>query len=113
MTAKIDRVGRVLFNPPFHARWRVKEPGGAMPRVAETRNGDVVRAAAANWPDGQISSDFQKSCQAPESKIYLFSQPPNHFTSIAIPSCSEGRWPSSRTLDGLRWTRELRLTIAA
>jgi len=26
--------------------------------------------AAANQPDGQITSDFQKSCQAPKSKIF-------------------------------------------
>src|SRR5258707_4497212 len=28
-------------------------------------------------PDGQITSDFQKSCQAPKSKIFLFSPDPN------------------------------------
>jgi hypothetical protein len=35
--------------------------------------------AAANQPDGQITSDYQKSCQAPKSKIFLFSSNPNHF----------------------------------
>jgi hypothetical protein len=35
--------------------------------------------AATNQPDGQITSDFQKWCQAPESKIFLFSSDPNHF----------------------------------
>ena len=39
-----------------------------------------------------------KSCQAPQRKIFLFSGDPNHFTSLAIPSRQEGRWPSSRTL---------------
>ncbi len=28
-------------------------------------------------PDGQITSDFQKSCQAPFAKIFLFSPDPN------------------------------------
>jgi hypothetical protein len=32
--------------------------------------------AAANQPDGQITSDFQKPCQAPEIKnIFVFVQP--------------------------------------
>jgi len=35
--------------------------------------------AAANQPDGQITSDYQKWCQAPKSKIFLFSADPNHF----------------------------------
>jgi hypothetical protein len=33
--------------------------------------------AATNQPDGQITSDYQKSCQAPKSKIFLFSSDPN------------------------------------
>jgi hypothetical protein len=33
--------------------------------------------AAANQRDGQITSDFQKSCQALKSKIFLFSPDPN------------------------------------
>src|SRR5258705_5124915 len=33
--------------------------------------------AAANQPDGQITSDFPKLCQAPKSKIFLFSFYPN------------------------------------
>ena len=53
---------------------------------------------AANQPDGQITSDFQKLRQARESKIFLFSSDPNHRHIMAIPSYSEGRWPSSRTL---------------
>src|SRR6266478_8053967 len=40
--------------------------------------------AAANQPDGQITSDFQKWCQAPKSKIFLFSPDPNQFY---IPRC--------------------------
>jgi hypothetical protein len=43
--------------------------------------------AAANQPDGQITSDYQKSCQAPESKIFLFSSDPNQFTdSLSRPT---------------------------
>jgi hypothetical protein len=38
-----------------------------------------LHSAAANQPDGQITSDFQNSCQAPEPKIFLFSPEPNHF----------------------------------
>jgi hypothetical protein len=35
--------------------------------------------AAANQPDGQITSGYQKWCQAPFAKIFLFSPDPNHF----------------------------------
>jgi hypothetical protein len=38
-----------------------------------------LHSAAANQPDGQITSDYQKWCQAPKSKIFLFSADPNHF----------------------------------
>src|SRR6478672_13943490 len=31
-------------------------------------------------PDGQITSDFQKSCQAPFAKIFRFAADPNQFT---------------------------------
>ena len=42
-------------------------------------------------PDGQITSDFQKSCQAPKSKIFLFSPYPNqmHIHRCLVPP--EGR----------------------
>src|SRR5204862_3572902 len=30
----------------------------------------------------QINSDFQKSCQAPFAKIFLFSSDPNQFTDL-------------------------------
>jgi hypothetical protein len=36
--------------------------------------------AAANQLDGQIISDYQKWCQAPFAKIFLFSSNPNQFT---------------------------------
>jgi hypothetical protein len=38
-----------------------------------------LHSAAANQPDGQITSDFQKWCQAPFAKIFLFSPGPNQF----------------------------------
>src|SRR6266702_6496792 len=42
-------------------------------------------------PDGQITSAYQKSCQAPESKIFRFSRTPNHRYITSIPFLSEGR----------------------
>jgi hypothetical protein len=42
-------------------------------------------------PDGQITSDFQKSCQALKSKIFLFSLDPNQFTDSHHPVPPEGR----------------------
>ena len=50
-----------------------------------------LHSAAANQPDGQITSDFQKSCQAPESKIFLFSSNPNQMHIHDVPSHQEGR----------------------
>jgi hypothetical protein len=47
--------------------------------------------AAANQPDGQITSDFQKPCQAPKSKIFLFSFYPNQFTDLPRLVPPEGR----------------------
>ena len=39
-----------------------------------------------------------KSCQAPRTKIFLFSNNPNQWQIIAIPSLERGVGPSSRTL---------------
>src|SRR5713101_3854135 len=41
-------------------------------------------------PDGQITSDFPKSCQAPKSKIFLFSPDPNQFTDSCRPVPQRG-----------------------
>src|SRR6186997_3151438 len=68
---------------------------------------------ATNWHDGQITSDFQKSCQPRESKIFCFRFHPNHRHNSACLTADEGRWPSSRTRGEMRWTRELRLTCVA
>ena len=61
----------------------------------------------------QITSDFPKSCQARESKIFCFRSDPNHLHNFARLTADEGRWPSSRTRGEMRWTRKLRLTCAA
>src|SRR5258705_6117137 len=42
-------------------------------------------------PDGQITSDFQKSCQAPFAKIFLFSPEANQFTDSPRLVPTEGR----------------------
>jgi hypothetical protein len=46
--------------------------------------------AATNQPDGQITSDYQKWCQAPKSKIFLFSPDPNQMHIQDVPP-TEGR----------------------
>ena len=38
------------------------------------RSNEIVEPIEPNLPDGQITSDFQKSCQAPYSKIFLLSR---------------------------------------
>jgi len=56
-------------------------------------------------PDGQITSVFQKSCQAKESKIFLFSRTPNQQYIPSIPSRSEGRiMIATKRGAGMRWT---------
>jgi hypothetical protein len=41
------------------------------------RNDEMASPGATNWRDGQITSDFPKSCQAQESKIFLFRRRAN------------------------------------
>jgi hypothetical protein len=72
-----------------------------------------MRATIRDKPDGQITSDFPKSCQPRESKIFRFRSRPNHPHNSACLTADEGRWPSSRTCGEMRWTRELRLTCVA
>src|SRR5258705_9169605 len=45
-----------------------------------------VVAFATDLPDWQITSDFQKSCQAPKSKIFPFAFYPNQFTDSRRPA---------------------------
>jgi hypothetical protein len=52
---------------------------------------DGAHQIAAFLPDGQITSDFQKSCQALFAKIFLFSLGPNQFTDSHCPAPPEGR----------------------
>src|SRR6185503_3399949 len=70
-------------------------------------------ATATNQHDAQITSDFPKSCQAREAKIFRFRSHPNQRHNSACLTADEGRWPSSRTRGEMRWTQELRLTCVA
>src|SRR4051794_12053778 len=58
---------------------------------------------ATNAPDGQINSDFQNSCQARESKIFLCARRANQFYNSARPTQERGV-RTSRTRGGMRWT---------
>ena len=69
-------------------------------------------ATAINWRDGQITSDFPKSCQARESKIFRFRSSPNHRHNSARLTADEGRSRSSRTRSEMRWTLMARKTYA-
>ncbi len=64
-------------------------------------------------PAGQITSDFQKSCQAPFAKIFLFSPDPNQFTDSPCPVSTRGALRTSSTRGGMRWTRLAHLTNGA
>jgi hypothetical protein len=63
-------------------------------------------------PDGQITSDFPKPCQAPFAKIFLFALDPNQFTDSPCPVPQRGV-RTSRTRGGMRWTLAARETSAA
>jgi len=57
-------------------------------------------------PDGQITSDFQKSCQAPKSKIFRFAADPNQMHILSRPGPIEGRFAIVTDVgQGMRWTR--------
>src|SRR6476646_2856736 len=81
--------------------------------ICLARRCNVVPPRANNWHDGQITSDFPKSCQARASKIFRFRSHANQSHNSARLMADEGRWPSSRTRGEMRWTREPRLTCAA
>src|SRR5215216_2926737 len=70
------------------------------------RNCDQINMAR------QITSDFQKSCQARESKIFRFRSDPNQSHNSARLTADEGRSRSSRTCGEMRWTRKARWTYA-
>ena len=58
-------------------------------------------------PDGQVTSDYQKSCQAPRAKIYRLTRRANHSYRFARPA-RQGALRTSRTRGGMRWTRQRR-----
>src|SRR6266446_7934419 len=86
-------------------------PNGKSKRASTTgpSNSKTARHTGGNQPpilpDGQITSDFQKSCQASKSKIFCFAPDPNQFTDSHRLVPKEGRWPTSSTRGGMRWTR--------
>jgi hypothetical protein len=65
----------------------------SLPCVLICRHGksNFCIRAAANQPDGQITSGFQKSCQAPKSKIFRFAPDANQLHIRAVLSHREGR----------------------
>src|SRR6187200_972293 len=58
-------------------------------------------------PDGQITSDYQKSCQALEAKIFRLTCRANHSYRFARLT-RQGALRTSRTRGGMRWTRQRR-----
>ncbi len=56
---------------------------------------------------------FGNNVKAQNKKYFALSEGQIRAISTAIPSRSEGRWPSSQRGTGMRWTRKLQLTSAA
>ena len=66
-------------------------------------------------PDGQIKLEIHpasRACPVPAEKIFWFSEIANQSISMSIPSHLRGGSRSSRTRDGMRWTRMVLLTRA-
>jgi hypothetical protein len=60
---------------------------------------------------GQISSDFRKSCQAPESKIFRFTIRKIRIISSVTSSPRRGVGHRHQGWDGMRWTRQRRACL--
>src|SRR4051794_40533700 len=86
----------------------IYRPLGKVGRTCINCNDDVKAMPANNWHDGQITSDFQKSCQARESKIFRFGSHANQLHNSACLTADEGRSRSSRTRGEMRWTLRAR-----
>jgi hypothetical protein len=85
-------------------RWVHKPAGQLICPPWQIKSG---RLGAANQPDGQITSDFQKSCQAPKSKIFCFAADPNQMHIQNRPGPIEGRFAIVTDVgQGMRWTRQ-------
>src|SRR5204863_1171444 len=78
----------LLFARNGHGAMSELSPLCAAKRTSADRSG---LRFTSKVPDGQITSDFQKSCQAPFAKIFLFSPDPNQFTDSHCPVPTEGR----------------------
>jgi len=89
---------------------------GPMDCSASARNDGLHfadRMKLLNQFNGQITSDFQKWCQAPFAKIFRFAPDPNQFTDSHRPVPTRGALRTSPTWDGMRWTLAARETSAA
>ena len=70
------------------------------------RPSEIVEPIQWILPDGQITSDFQKSCQAPKIKIFPFAPDPNQMHIQTVPAHTEGRFAIVTDVgQGMRWTR--------
>src|SRR5438034_10293298 len=81
--------------------------------ICVARKRKSQRVTATKQHDGQITSDFPKSRQGREAKIFRLTSRPNHRHNSARLTADEGRSRSSRTCSEMRWTRELQLTCVA
>src|SRR5258705_9231894 len=86
-------------------------PTGALFRLARKR--DLAIRVRQNNPTGKSLLIFGNRVKPQIQKYFAFPEGQISAMTPAIPSYQEGRWPSSRTLDGSRWTQQLRLTSAA
>ena len=72
-----------------------------IPSLPDSRASTILRAGpATKQPDGQITSDFQKSCQALPRKIFRFTPGANQRFSRAVSPDERG---GSRSSSNARW----------
>jgi hypothetical protein len=74
-------------------------------RSTNQKKGTVIATAIfTDLPDGQISEMAVICLSSPLCKNILIFRNPNHCYISRRPAPHKGRWPSSRTRGGMRWT---------
>ena len=98
------------------ARTRFALSPGMTERVRTWTLGTSARSKASSPCPGMTNRLAGKSvilCPPPFAKIFAFLSKANHFISHAVSSHQRGVSRSSRTRDGMRWTRLVLLTNGA
>src|SRR5882757_1149778 len=111
-------LGQMLQSQVFGRNSKGRDPllGDETRRPHDLDQGSMASENGAGCPTGKsflVFGNRVKPKITTNQKYFAFPEGQISAITLAIPSHSEGRRPSSRTRGGLRWTQELRLTSAA